>query len=153
MIGLNLCAFCGNLAADPILRQTRNGKAVLNFTLAVPDEPINGHQSVAFVPIAVWGSNAARLATLLKKGSRITVSGKFTTSATDGRDGEKRYYTKIATHRVVLMGGSEHDRTASDLHSGPVHGGSGAVYEGMSAHSGLHDSEGAYGDLPSCDEP
>lgn len=153
MIGLNLCAFCGNLAADPILRQTRNGKVVLNFTLAVPDEPINGHQSVEFVPVAVWGSNAPRLATLLRKGSRVTVSGKFTTSATDGRDGEKRYYTKIAAHRVVLMGGSEYDRTTSDLHCGAVHSGPGAVHGGMPAHSGPPDSEGAYGDLPSCDEP
>lgn len=75
----------GNLGADPILRTTKSGKSVCNFTIAVDrhyfhtDDKGNRVKvsTTDWIPIACWGSTAETMSKYLRQGSRICVRGRL----------------------------------------------------------------------------
>ena len=74
MYAHNTASLTGNLGADPELRWFDSGKAKAQFTLAVrtgKDKPADWFE------IQAWGQTAERAAELLKKGSRVVVSGSL----------------------------------------------------------------------------
>lgn len=111
--GLNRVMLLGNLGADPELRMTSGGQAVLNLRLACSesylDKDKNRQERTEWVNVTVWGKRGEALAKLLTKGARVFVEGGLRTSSYD-KDGEKRYKTEVVASNVILTGGP---RTAS----------------------------------------
>lgn len=108
--GLNRVMLLGNLGADPELRSTNGGAAVLKMRLATAESYIdrnrNRQERTEWHNVVVWGKRAEALGKILSKGSRIFVEGSLRTSSYEGSDGNKRYKTEIHALNVVLCGGN-----------------------------------------------
>lgn len=107
MEGLNKCQLLGNLGADPELRMTGGGQAVLKIRLATSETYVDKSQQrqerTEWHSIVVWGKRAEGLGKILKKGDRIFVEGGMRTSSYE-KDGEKRYKTEVVASQVLLQG-------------------------------------------------
>ena len=63
-----------NLSKDVEKRETNNGKAVANFSIAVARF---GGEGADFVPVQVWNKAAENLVKFQVKGSQIAVNGRL----------------------------------------------------------------------------
>lgn len=101
----------GNLGADPELRMTKGGTAVLNIRMACSESYLDANkvkqERTEWVAVTVWGKRAEALAKILSKGDRILVEGGLRTSSYEGKDGDKRYKTEVNADKVVLCGGGK----------------------------------------------
>lgn len=106
--GLNRVTLLGNLGADPELRFTQGGQAVLNMRLATTESYLDKdkvrRERTDWHSICCWGKRGEALAKMLHKGSKILVEGSIRTSSYDDREGNKRYKTEIIASNVVLCG-------------------------------------------------
>jgi len=111
--GLNRVTLLGNLGADPELRMTQGGQAILKLRLATSetylDKSNQRQERTEWHSITVWGKRGEALAKILVKGSRIYVEGGLRTSSYDDKNGEKRYRTEIVASNVLLAGGTRAD--------------------------------------------
>ena len=107
--GLNRVILLGNLGADPELRMTNGGTAVLNIRLATSETYLDRNKQrqerTEWHRVVIWGKRAEALGKILTKGDRILVEGSLRTSSYDDKDGNKRYTTEIVATNIVLSGG------------------------------------------------
>lgn len=107
--GLNRVTLLGNLGADPELRHTQGGAAVLSLRLAISESYIDKdkqrQERTEWVSVVVWGARAEGLSRILTKGSRLCVEGALRTTSYE-KNGEKRYKTEVNASNVVLCGGT-----------------------------------------------
>ncbi len=107
--GLNRVFLLGNLGADPELRVTNSGQAVLKMRLATSETYLDKNrvrqERTEWHNVVVWGKRAEALGKFLTKGSRIFVEGGLRTSSYDDREGNKRYKTEIVASNIILSGG------------------------------------------------
>jgi single-strand DNA-binding protein len=107
--GLNRVMLLGNLGADPELRSTSGGQAVLKFRLATSESYLDRNRTrqerTEWHNIVVWGKRAEALAKILNKGSRLFVEGSLRNSSYEDREGNKRYKTEINALNIILCGG------------------------------------------------
>ncbi|HEU5073239.1 MAG TPA: single-stranded DNA-binding protein [Polyangiaceae bacterium] len=107
--GLNRVLLLGNLGADPELRMTNGGQAVLKMRLATSETYLDRNRQrqerTEWHNVVVWGKRAEALGKFLTKGSRLFVEGGLRTSSYEDRDGNKRYRTEIVANNVILSGG------------------------------------------------
>ena len=97
---LNVVMMIGNLGADPETRTFGNGNKVTNLRLAVSEkwkDKQSGErkEKTEWVSVAVFGPLADVAANYLRKGSKVFVSGKFTTRKWQDQSGNDRYSTEI----------------------------------------------------------
>lgn len=106
--GLNRVLLLGNLAADPELRFTQGGQAVLNIRLATNESYLDKdkvrRERTDWHNVTVWGKRGETLAKILTKGLTIFVEGSLRTSSYD-KDGQKVYRTDVVANNVILTGG------------------------------------------------
>ena len=106
--GLNRVMLLGNLGADPELRYTQGGQAVLNLRLATTESYLDKDrvrkERTDWHSVVVWGKRGEALAKFLAKGSTIFVEGSIRSSSYEDRDGNKRYKTEINATNVILAG-------------------------------------------------
>src|ERR1700752_587058 len=127
--GLNRVLLLGNLGADPELRVTPGGQAILKLRLAtnetyldknnVRQEPPEGHR------VTVWGRRAEALGKILQKGDSLFIEGRLQTSSYE-KNGEKRYSTDIVANNIILSGGRGRGEGAGAGGGGYREGGGGA---------------------------
>ncbi|AUX33180.1 MULTISPECIES: single-stranded DNA-binding protein [Sorangium] len=124
--GLNRVLVMGNLGADPELRFTQGGAAVLNMRIAVTESYLDRDkvrkERTEWVNAVVWGARAEGLKKVLGKGSRLLVEGSLRTSSYDDRDGNKRYKTEVVANNVVLCGGGQSGGNGGGQGSGEQRG-------------------------------
>ena len=106
--GLNRVTLFGNLGADPDLRITQGGLAILHLRLATTDgwfdrEKQERQQRTQWHAVTVFGARAEALARLLKKGEAVLVEGALHTSSYE-KDGVRRYRTEVVAREVCLTG-------------------------------------------------
>ncbi len=107
--GLNRVILLGNLGADPELRRTPSGQAVLNMRLATTESYLDRDkvrkERTDWHNVVVWGKRAEALGKFLSKGSSLLVEGSLRTSSYDDKEGKKRYKTEVIANNIVLAGG------------------------------------------------
>ena len=125
--GLNRVMLLGNLGADPELRSTSGGQAVLKLRLATTESYLDRNRTrqdrTEWHSIVVWGKRAEALSRILNKGSRLFVEGGLRTSSYEDREGNKRYKTEIHAQNIVLCGGrggSSSRETGGDIDEEPI---------------------------------
>ncbi|WP_437952356.1 single-stranded DNA-binding protein [Sorangium sp. So ce296] len=134
--GLNRVMLLGNLGADPELRFTQGGQAVLNLRLATTESYLDRDkvrkERTDWHNVVIWGKRAEALGKILSKGSSIFVEGSLRTSSYDDRDGNKRYKTEVIANNVLLTGGGRGGRGVAndDAGFGADPGGGGGGYGG-----------------------
>src|SRR5215475_8800859 len=106
--GLNRVMLLGNLGADPELRFTQGGQAVLNMRIATTESYLDKdkvrRERTDWHNVVVWGKRGEGLAKILTKGSSVFVEGSLRTSSYDDREGNKRYKTEVIANNVILAG-------------------------------------------------
>lgn len=121
--GLNRVMLLGNLGADPELRMTNGGQAVLKLRLATSETYLDRNkvrqERTEWHSVVVWGKRAEALAKFLAKGSRIFIEGGLRTSSYDDKDGNKRYKTEIVAQNIILSGGGGRGGPRSSEGHGP----------------------------------
>lgn len=131
MDGLNRVMLLGNLGADPELRMTSGGQAVLKLRLATTESYLDKERTrqerTEWHSVVVWGKRAEGLGKFLRKGDRLFIEGGLRTSSYE-KDGEKRYRTEVVASNVILSGSSKGGaRPARDDDAEPTGGEFGAV--------------------------
>lgn len=102
---LNRVVLIGRLTADPELRYTQDGTAVVNFTLAV-DRPFSrqrGEKQVDFIRVVGWRGLAESVANNLGKGRLVAVDGRIRTGRYQAQDGSTRYTTDVVAEDVRFL--------------------------------------------------
>jgi single-strand DNA-binding protein len=146
--GLNRVMLLGNLGADPDLKVTAGGQAVLKLRLATTEtylDKANARQErTEWHSITVWGKRGEALAKILSKGSSIFVEGSLRTSSYE-KDGEKRYRTEINANNIILAGGKRGGGGGDFEGGGDFGGGGGAPRGGGGGGSRGGSGGGGYG--------
>lgn len=119
--GLNRVMLLGNLGADPELRVTPGGQAILKLRLATTesylDKSNTRQERTEWHSITIFGKRGEALGKILAKGDRIFVEGGLRTSSYE-KNGEKRYRTEIVASNIILSGGRRGERGEGDAPSG-----------------------------------
>ena len=101
--GLNRVMLLGNLGADPELRTTSGGQAVLKFRLATSESYLDRNRTrqdrTEWHNVVVWGKRAEALAKILNKGSRLFIEGSLRNSSYEDREGNKPQYCPVRRQR------------------------------------------------------
>jgi single-strand DNA-binding protein len=117
--GMNKVLLLGNLGANPELRFTATGTAVLNFRLATSETFVDRNKEpqsrTDWHNVVVWGARAQGLSKVLTKGSAVLIEGGLRTSSFE-KDGSKRYKTEIHAKDIHLVG---RRRESADSDLGP----------------------------------
>lgn len=95
---MNSVQVIGNLVRDPQVRMTNTGKAVASFTVAVSNKYSTQQgekETTDYVGCTVWGKQAEAVGSNLHKGSRVYVTGRFTTRSYQDKQGQKRWISEV----------------------------------------------------------
>ena len=129
--GINRVVLLGSLGADPELRVTQSGVAVLNLRLATNESYLDKdkvrRERTDWHSVVVRGRRGEALARYLTKGSSILVEGSLRTSKYQDREGADRYRTEVVASTIVLTGGR---RDGGSDSGSPDDSGAGDTYEG-----------------------
>ena len=108
MSGVNKVILVGNLGADPIMRYTPNGTAVVNFSIATTEKFTNKsgerESRTEWHRVVAWSKLAEICNQYLKKGKQIYVEGRLQTRSWDDQSGNKRYTTEVVVNNMVMLG-------------------------------------------------
>lgn len=106
--GLNRVMLLGNLGADPELRYTQSGQAVLNMRIATTESYLDRNkvrqERTDWHAVVLWGKRGEALAKFLTKGSTVFIEGGLRTSSYDDKEGQKRYKTEVHATNIILAG-------------------------------------------------
>ncbi|MFA4900937.1 MAG: single-stranded DNA-binding protein [Brevundimonas sp.] len=112
--GINNVQLLGNLGADPELKMTQGGTAVLKLRIATAEryQGKDGQwtDKTEWHSVTVWGKRAEGLHTFLAKGMQVYIEGGLHTSSYD-KDGTKVYRTEVNARKVVVCGGKGGERS------------------------------------------
>ena len=108
-LNLNKVVLCGRLTADPELKQTQSGIAVVTFTLAVNrrfqsrnNDGANGQQA-DFISLVAWRQTAEFISKYFKKGSALCVTGSIQTRSWQDQQGQRRYATEVVVDEAMFV--------------------------------------------------
>ena len=130
-LNLNKVVLCGRLTADPELKQTQSGIAVVTFTLAVNrrfqsrnNDGANGQQA-DFISLVAWRQTAEFISKYFKKGSALCVTGSIQTRSWQDQQGQRRYATEVVVDEAMFVdsrneSGAAQGAFGSDAFSAPA---------------------------------
>jgi len=99
----------GNLGNDPEMRYTPNGKAVVNFSVAVSrkyaDKAGQPHEKTKWFRVTAWDKLAETCNQYLRKGRQELVSGEVRASAYANQAGEPAASLELTAREVRFLGG------------------------------------------------
>lgn len=101
---INLAIITGNVTRDPELRYTPSGSAVCSFGVATNHSVKKGDQwenLPTFHNIVVWGKQAEYISNNVKKGMKVSLSGRIDNRQYDAKDGTKKYISEIVADTVI----------------------------------------------------
>jgi single-strand DNA-binding protein len=106
MAGETVITVVGNLTADPELRYTQNGLAVVNFTIASTPRTLNRQTNewvdgdALFLRASAWREFAEHIAGSLTKGSRVIAQGRLRQRSYQDREGQQRTSIELEVEEV-----------------------------------------------------
>lgn len=100
---LNHIDIMGRLTADPELRRTSAGVAVVSFTIACDrDFGQNGQKETDFIDCVAWRQTGEFVSKYFGKGRMIVVSGRLQIRSWTDKDGNKRRTAEIVADNVYF---------------------------------------------------
>ena len=99
---MQILTIAGTVGKDAVLRTTQGGEPVLNFSMAVDNgKDANGNKRDAtWFDCSIWGKRATSLQNHIAKGSKLTLSGRPTARAHDGKA-----YLGLTVNELSFQGG------------------------------------------------
>ncbi|MFA6007471.1 MAG: single-stranded DNA-binding protein [Candidatus Shapirobacteria bacterium] len=101
---INMAIITGNVTRDPELRYTPSGSAVCSFGVATNHSIKRGEQwenVPTFHNIVVWGKQAEYISNNVKKGVKVSLTGRIDNRQYDAKDGTKKYISEIVADNVI----------------------------------------------------
>jgi len=104
-LNLNKVILAGRLVADPELKQTQSGIAVVSTTIAVNRRYAKQgeEQSADFITIVAWRQQAEFISRYFRKGSSICVTGSIQTRSWTDQQNQRRYATEVQVDEVMFV--------------------------------------------------
>lgn len=109
-LNLNKVVLCGRLTADPELKQTTSGIAVVSFTLAVNRrfqakgaDGAPAQQQADFISVVAWRQTAEFISRYFRKGSALCITGSIQTRTWQDANGQKRYATDVVADEAMFV--------------------------------------------------
>lgn len=109
-LNLNKVVLCGKLVADPELKQTASGIAVVTFRLAVnrryQSKSADGAQQqpqADFINLVAWRQTAEFISRYFHKGSSLCVTGSIQTRTYQDQQGQNRYATEVVVDEAMFV--------------------------------------------------
>ena len=108
-LNLNKVVLCGRLTADPELKQTTSGIAVVTFTLAVnrryQSKAADGAQAqqADFISVVAWRQTAEFISRYFRKGSALCITGSIQTRSWQDQQGQKRYAPEVVADEAMFV--------------------------------------------------
>lgn len=103
----NKVSLIGRLGAQPELVKLESGKALARFSVATneryKDKEGVWKDNTQWHDVTAWGKNAELVSQLLKKGHEVALDGRLVNSEYEGKNGEKRYATKVELKEFLLL--------------------------------------------------
>lgn len=102
----NRVELIGNLTRDPEVRYIPSGTAVATFGIATNRVYVSDgerKEEVDFHRIVAWGKLAELCSQLLKKGSRVFVSGRLQYREWETQDGQKKRDAEIVMEDMIQL--------------------------------------------------
>lgn len=114
MASLNKVQLIGNLGKDPEVRNTQDGRAIVNFSLATTEkwrDKSTGErkEKTEWHTIVIFNEGLAKVAEKhLRKGSSVYVEGQLQTRKWTDKNGDDRYSTEVVLQNfrgeLVMLG-------------------------------------------------
>lgn len=109
---VNKVILLGNVGKDPEIRSTPSGVMVANFTLATSDRQKdaqgNWQDRTEWHNLKAFNRTAEIVRDYVKKGSKLYVEGKITTTSWEDKESkQKRYRTEILVNDMSLLSGRD----------------------------------------------
>jgi single-strand DNA-binding protein len=109
-LNLNKVVLCGRLTADPELKQTTGGIAVVSFTLAVnrryQSKSADGsapQQQADFITVVAWRQTAEFISRYFRRGSALCITGSIQTRRWQDQQGQTRYATEVVADEAMFV--------------------------------------------------
>lgn len=113
---LNKVFIQGRMCADPVIRHTQSGTAVVSFTLAVErdfKDKTTGERTTDFIDVVAWRGTAEFVSRFFTKGRMAVVVGSLQIRAWEDKEGNKRRNAEVIAESVYF-GDSKRDSDPLD---------------------------------------
>jgi len=100
----------GNLTKDPVSRETKNGKTVCSFSLAIN----NQNNTVTYLDVESWEKVAQNCQRFLKKGRQALIEGRLQLNTWKSQSGENRSKLYCIADRVTFLQKSDDKQNNQD---------------------------------------
>lgn len=106
---VNKVILVGHVGADPELRYTASGTALVNLRMATNevwrDTEGKDQDQTEWHRVVLWGKQAEFAANYIKKGQLICVEGRLQTRTWEDRDKIERRTTEVRANMITPLGG------------------------------------------------
>jgi len=115
--GVNKVILVGNLGADPEVRYSTGGMAIVKFNVATTERVSAGEgkweDRTEWHRVVAFGKQAENCGQYLSKGSSVYLEGRLQTRQWEDQQGNKRYTTEIVARDIQFLGspGAQPQRT------------------------------------------
>lgn len=146
---MNIVVLHGNITADPELRQTQSGNAVVKFNIAVKRKMPNksGEYTSDYHTCQMWGKRAEVIARYFAKGSPIIVYGELQNNNYE-KDGVKHYGYVINCENFDFVSSNKNSPAARGEQAVPVTNNSAPTGDFSDSGLNMDDFEEVVGDEP-----
>ena len=93
-----IVTLAGNLGRDAEYKTTQNGTELCSFSVGV-STGYGENKATTWVDVTKWGKGAEGLARILRKGSKVAVSGELSTRESNGKT-----YLQCRADHVTIQG-------------------------------------------------
>ena len=101
---INHVTLLGRVGADPELRSTKSGTAVVQLRLATDRySKSNETTETDWHSVACWGKTAEAVARYVRKGDRVHVNGRLQQHSWQTDSGERRSRAEVHSSEVVFL--------------------------------------------------
>lgn len=101
---LNQTVMIGRITKDPELRKTQTGISLVSFSLACEREKTKDQQpETDFFNCKAWRHTADYMTNYVKKGTLLSVIGRFQNRSYEDKEGKKVYITELICETVDII--------------------------------------------------
>jgi len=150
---VNKVILVGNLGADPEVRQTQDGRPIVNLRLATSEnwrDKATGErrEKTEWHRVVIFNENLAKIAEqYLKKGSKVYIEGQLQTRKWQDQSGQERYSTEVVLQQyrgeLTMLDGKRDSTGESEPREGGDFGRSGP-FTGAGAGAGAGGKGAAF---------
>ncbi len=107
----NSVRLIGHLGQTPDVKALNGGKKLAKCTIATwetrKDENGEKVTETQWHNLIAWGKQADVIEKYLKKGSEVAIEGKLSSRSYTDKEGNKKYYTEIVVHELLMLSKKE----------------------------------------------